>query len=189
MLLNSHLYIGQYCHTYELIKDKLADKQQEVKIRLCVNLQHNQQTHNLPTAKEIAIIIPEEKVYYTIDNRNVVLQAREGQFQRISQNSPLYVTLCYILLFSKGKNSQHPKNFYLWCSTKRTREEWKIKRQKGMDLLQVVSNICYYVYCFYIRDGLQPYLFYGKSQSDWKNVFCITIKRRTVLFMTFLDYI
>ena len=58
MLLDSHSYIGQYYHAYELIKKKPADEQQGVKIRLHVNLQQDQRTHNLPTAEEIAVIIP-----------------------------------------------------------------------------------------------------------------------------------
>jgi len=73
MLLDSHLYIGRYRYAYELIKEKPADEQQEVKIRLHVNLQQNQRTHNLSTAEEIAVIIPEEGVHYTIDNRDMVL--------------------------------------------------------------------------------------------------------------------
>jgi len=39
MLLDSHPYIGWYCYAYELIKEKLADEQQEVTIKLHVNLQ------------------------------------------------------------------------------------------------------------------------------------------------------
>jgi len=39
MLLDSHPYIGRYCHAYELIKEKPVDEQQEVTIRLHVNLQ------------------------------------------------------------------------------------------------------------------------------------------------------
>ena len=78
MLLDSYLYIGQYCHAYELIRDKPADEQQEVRIRLHVDLQHNQQTHNLPTTEEIAVIIPEEGVYHALDNRYMVLQRRGG---------------------------------------------------------------------------------------------------------------
>jgi len=104
MLLDSYPYIGQYHYAYELIRDKPVDKQQEIKIRLCVNLQYDQQTLNLPTAEEIAVIIPEEGVYYAIDNRDVVLQARGGCFKQIRQNSPLYTTLYYILLFPKRKN-------------------------------------------------------------------------------------
>ena len=50
MLLDNHSYIGQYCHAYELIKEKPADKQQKVTIRLHINLQQDQRTHNLPTS-------------------------------------------------------------------------------------------------------------------------------------------
>jgi len=68
MLLDSHPYIGQYCYAYELIKEKLANEQQEVKIRLHVNLQQDQRTHNLPTVEEIVVIILEEGVHYAMDN-------------------------------------------------------------------------------------------------------------------------
>ena len=58
---------------YKLIKEKPANEQQEVKIRLHVNLQQDQRTHNLPTAEEIVVIIPEEGVHHAMDNRDVVL--------------------------------------------------------------------------------------------------------------------
>jgi len=51
MLLDSHPYIGRYHHAYELIKEKPADEQQKIKIRLHVNLQQDQRTHNLSTAE------------------------------------------------------------------------------------------------------------------------------------------
>ena len=38
-----------------------------------MNLQQDKRTHNLSIAEEIAVIIPEKGVYYTIDNRDVVL--------------------------------------------------------------------------------------------------------------------
>ena len=104
MLLDSHPYIGWYRHAYELIKEKPADEQQEVKIRLHVNLQQDQRTHNLPTAEEIAVIIPEEGVHHAMDNRDIVLRARGGRLERISQNSPSYAALHYVLLFPKGEN-------------------------------------------------------------------------------------
>jgi len=40
-----------------------------------------------------------------MDNRDMVLQGKGGQLQRINQNSSLYAALYYILLFPKGKNS------------------------------------------------------------------------------------
>jgi len=39
MLLDSHLYIGHYCHAYELIREKPVEEQEEITIRLYVNLQ------------------------------------------------------------------------------------------------------------------------------------------------------
>ena len=109
MLLDSHPYIGQYYYAYKLIRGKPADEQQEVRIRLHVDLQHDQQTHNLSTAKEIAVIIPKERVHYAIDNRDVVLQARGEQLEQINQNSPLYAALHYVLLFPKEENGWYPR--------------------------------------------------------------------------------
>jgi len=39
----------------------------------------------------------------------VVLWAREEQLEQISQNSPLYTALHYVLLFPKGENRWHPR--------------------------------------------------------------------------------
>jgi len=104
MLPDSHPYIGRYRHAYELIKEKPADEQQKVTIRLHVNLQQNQRTYNLFTAEEIAVIIPEEGVHHALDNRDVILWARGGRLEYISQNSPSYSALYYVLLFPKGEN-------------------------------------------------------------------------------------
>ena len=84
MLLDSHPYIGRYHYAYKLIKEKPANEQQKIKIRLHVNLQQDQRTHNLPTAEEISVIIPEEGVHHAMDNKDVVLRARERQLERIS---------------------------------------------------------------------------------------------------------
>jgi len=46
-----------------------------------VNLQQDQRTYNLLTAEEIAVIIPEDRVYHALDSRDIVLQAREGQLE------------------------------------------------------------------------------------------------------------
>ena len=104
MLLDNYPYIGHYRHAYELIREKPVEKQKEITIRLHVNLQQDQRTHNLPTAEEIAVIIPEDGIYHAMDDRDVVLRAREGQLEWISQKNPSYSALYYVLLFSKGEN-------------------------------------------------------------------------------------
>jgi len=53
ILLDNHPYIGHYRHAYELIREKPVKKQEEITLRLHMNLQQNQRTYNLPTAKEI----------------------------------------------------------------------------------------------------------------------------------------
>ena len=73
MLLDSHPYISYYCYAYELIREMPVEEQEEITIRLHVNLQQDQKTHNLPTAEEIVVIIPEEGVHHAMDNRDVVL--------------------------------------------------------------------------------------------------------------------
>jgi len=104
MLLNNYPYIGHYCYAYELIREKPVKEQEKITIRLHVNLQQDQRTHNLPTTEEIAVIIPEDGVHYALDNRDVVLWVREGQLEQISQNSPSYFALHYVLLFLKEEN-------------------------------------------------------------------------------------
>ena len=106
MLLNIHLYIDWYYYIYELIREKPVDKQQKTRIRLYVDSQYDPRTHNLSTAKEIAVIISEKGVYYTMDNRDVILQAKEEQLEQISQNSLLYATLYYVLLFPKEEKNR-----------------------------------------------------------------------------------
>jgi len=59
--------------------------------------------------EEIAVIIPQDRVHHALDNRNVVLQARGGQLEQISQNSPSYSALHYVLLFLKGENGWYPR--------------------------------------------------------------------------------
>ena len=133
MLLDNYLYISHYHHTYELIREKLVEKQEEITIRLHVNLQQDQRTHNLPTTEEIVVIIPEDRVYHALDNRDVVLQARGGQLEHISQNSPSYSTLHYVLLFPKGKNGWHPR---IPIRGARLREQGKMQgKEMGRNVL------------------------------------------------------
>jgi len=161
MLLNSHLYIGYYCHIYELIREKLVEEQEKITIRLYVNLQQDQRTYNLPTAEKIAVIIPEEEIYHTIDNRDVVLQTRGGQLPRISQNSPSYTALYYVLLFSKGKNGWYPRISI--CKAQLRERDENMKQREERACSQYVSDTCYYIYHLYIREGSQPPLFYSKK--------------------------
>ena len=161
MLLDNHPYIGHYHHAYELIREKPIEEQEEITIRLYVNLQQDQRTHNLPTAEEIVVIIPEEGVYHAMDNRDVVLWARGGQLQRISQNSPSYAALYYVLLFPEGKNGWHTRIPICGAQLRERDENTRQREREERARSQCVSDTCYYAYCLHVREGPQLPLFYG----------------------------
>jgi len=63
------------CNTYPcVVSPKEKEKKRNINNDLAILPSHdNQRTHNLPTAEEIAVIIPENRVYHALNNRNVVL--------------------------------------------------------------------------------------------------------------------
>jgi len=93
MLLDNHPYIGHYRYVYELIREKPIKKQEEITIRLHMNLQQDQRTHNLPTTEEIVFIIPEDRVYHALDNRVWYYRLEEDNLNRSAR------TVLHILLF------------------------------------------------------------------------------------------
>jgi len=161
MLLDNYPYIGHYRHAYELIREKPVEEQEEITIRLHVNLQQDQRTHNLPTAEEIAVIIPENGIHHAMDNRDIVLRVRGGQLEWISQNSSSYSALHYVLLFSKGENGWHPRILIRGAQLREQGENARQKDGEERARSQVVSDTCYYAYRLHVRDGPQPPLFYS----------------------------
>jgi len=128
---------------------------------LHINLQQDQRTYNLLTAKEIAVIIPEKGVYHALDNRDIVLWAKGGRLEQISQNSPSYSTLHYVLLFPKEENGWHPRIPIYGAQLRERGENTRQRDREECARSQVVSDTCYYAYCFHVKDGPQPPLFYG----------------------------
>ena len=91
----------------------------------------------------------------------MILWTRGGQIEQISQNSSPYAILYYILLFSKRENRQHPRIPIYGAQLREQKENRRQRNRKERAHSQVVSNTCYYTYCFYIRDGSQLPLFYS----------------------------
>jgi len=90
----------------------------------------------------------------------MVLQARGGRLEQISQNSPSYSVLHYVLLFPKEENGWHPR---IPIHGAQLRERGKNARQRDGEewaRSQVVSDICYYAYRLHVRDGPQLSFFY-----------------------------
>ena len=74
-----------------------------------------------------------------MDNRDVVLRARGGQLERISQNSPSYAALHYVLLFPKGENGWHPRIPIRGAQLRKQGENARQRDREERTCLQVVS--------------------------------------------------
>ncbi|CAN7105221.1 unnamed protein product [Brassica rapa subsp. narinosa] len=65
--------------------------------------QSDGRTHNLPTANEVAALIPGDFVL-NMETRDIVLESTSGKLQRISELHPAYLPLQYPLLFPYGED-------------------------------------------------------------------------------------
>ncbi|KAL8484411.1 hypothetical protein ACS0TY_026907 [Phlomoides rotata] len=72
-------------------------------MRLIEKRKGDGRTHNLPTASEVAALIPCD-IDKNMEKRDVVLQLRDGFLQRISELHPCYVPLQYPLFFPYGED-------------------------------------------------------------------------------------
>ena len=83
------------------------DPQEDVCIRLHVAPGSDHRCYNLPTADEVAVILPTnanpEKT-----SRDTVLYQWQGGIYIFSDLHPAYVPLYYVILFPYGENGWHP---------------------------------------------------------------------------------
>ncbi|CAN6802055.1 unnamed protein product [Brassica oleracea] len=91
----SHLYI---IDTLNEIKNRL-----DAYAGLIESRQSDGRTHNLPTANEVAALIPGDFVL-NMETRDIVLESTSGKLQRISELHPAYLPLQYPLLFPYGED-------------------------------------------------------------------------------------
>ena len=81
----------------------------DVSIHLRVTPGLDRRRYNLPTADEVAVILPGVDGDSNIHSqRDIVLQKRTGGLQIISNLHPSYIPLYYVLLFPYGENGWHP---------------------------------------------------------------------------------
>ena len=108
MLLNHNRYAPVYQHAYEILEH--YDPNDDIAICLRITPEHDQRRYNLPTANEVAVILPGvdgETVRHS--QRDIVLYKRSGALRIINSLNPAYVPLYYVLLFPYGENGWHPE--------------------------------------------------------------------------------
>ncbi|KAJ6517214.1 hypothetical protein C8R47DRAFT_952070, partial [Mycena vitilis] len=108
MLAASHPYVAMYKQAYEVLKD-LGDNVGEAEVRLRAIPGTDRRRYNLPTAEEVAVILPGDGS--AGNGRDIILRNRlpaDSPMLRISEIHPAYSPLYYVLLFARGEHGWHP---------------------------------------------------------------------------------
>ena len=105
MLYRHHPGVQMYKQAFELTRNMGPD--QQCKIALRFDGQTDQRRYNMPTANEIAVILPGDGDQPTAGVRDIVLNRHGGHLQEISDLHPLYPSLHYVLLFPTGQLQWH----------------------------------------------------------------------------------
>lgn len=109
MLSQSHPYTAKYQQAYEVLSQEEGGIQ-EAEVHLRVIPGQDRRRYNLPTADEVAVIMPGEGEG-GVDGRDIILRTRlpnQAPLYRISDRHPAYATLYYVLLFPHGEHGWYP---------------------------------------------------------------------------------
>ncbi|KAH9857118.1 hypothetical protein C2E23DRAFT_686252, partial [Lenzites betulinus] len=105
MLSATHRYTMIYRHAYEVLS---LHEDADVAVRLAVRPDQDRRRYNLPSADDVAVILPgAEGETQVNDGRDIILRRRSGALQRIHEAHPAYAPLHYTLLFPFGTHGWH----------------------------------------------------------------------------------
>ncbi|OBZ69834.1 hypothetical protein A0H81_10535 [Grifola frondosa] len=103
-LTTSNPYAAIYKYASEILAGH--DGSDNISIRLIVDKGTDQRRYNLPTADEVAILLPGDQSQMG-DGRDIILRLHSGPLQRISESHPAYSPLHYAILFPYGTPGWH----------------------------------------------------------------------------------
>ncbi|GJE95688.1 ATP-dependent DNA helicase [Phanerochaete sordida] len=104
MLLEHHRYAPIFRHAHEILQEH--DGGVDVSLSLHCLSSNDRRRYNLPTADEVAVIIP-DAASWDADHRDIVLRDRADGLMHISEAHPAYAPLHYVLLFPYGEHGWH----------------------------------------------------------------------------------
>ncbi|KAJ7106375.1 hypothetical protein C8R44DRAFT_681270, partial [Mycena epipterygia] len=104
VIRDNHPYARIFYHAHEVLA-QLGDDADEVSVRLRVAPGVHARRGNLPTADEVAVILPDQP---GTQPRDIILRRRNGPLMQISDLHPAYSPLYYVLLFPYGEPGWHP---------------------------------------------------------------------------------
>jgi Helitron helicase-like domain at N-terminus len=100
-LYRNHFYIQTYKTAYERIREDPNVPERCFRLQVKEGTDHRR--YNLPTANEVAIILPGSGTE-EVSSRDLIVFERDGNLRRISELHPAYLPLYYVLLFPYGEH-------------------------------------------------------------------------------------
>ena len=107
MLHECNPYVRVFQQAHELIANKPEHERLDVPAALTLQENNDARRYNLPTAREVAAIIP-DGFGQEGTTKDLIVRYKDSGLKRIHDCSPLYQPLCYVLLFPCGDLGWHP---------------------------------------------------------------------------------
>ncbi|EGO20270.1 hypothetical protein SERLADRAFT_442403 [Serpula lacrymans var. lacrymans S7.9] len=130
-------FIPLYKQAYQIIMEKPEAERANITAHIALDQTLDQYHYNLPTADEVAAVIPGDGEQDVDEHCDIVLRLKQfdhgGGLKHISHLHPLYSPLHYVLLFPFGEQGWH-------------RTIWSIQNADGNIRSEYVSQQCYYAY-------------------------------------------
>jgi len=146
MMHETHPYVPLYKQAFLIMRAKPPEQQKDVVVKLHMDKNADGHRYNLPTADEIAAVIPGDGSEERSDHRDIVVRLTGGGLKRISHLHPSYSTLHYTMLFPRGEEGFHT--------------EIPMNAPEG-GRSKNVSQRCYYAFRLQRRPGEPPALLMG----------------------------
>ncbi|KAJ7429282.1 hypothetical protein B0H11DRAFT_1768854, partial [Mycena galericulata] len=99
VICDNHQYAHLFYHAHK-VPAQLGDDAEDISVRLRVAPGVHARRGNLPTADEVAVILPDQAGTHP---RDIILRRRNGPLVQISDLHPAYTPLYYVLLFPFGE--------------------------------------------------------------------------------------
>ena len=103
LILTHHRWARIFKHALEVFEESECEN---VSIQLTANQNRDRRRWNLPTADEVAVVIPGDGTQ-SYGHREIVVHLRDGPLRKIGDGSPMYECLQYPFLFIHGEDGHH----------------------------------------------------------------------------------
>jgi hypothetical protein len=104
IIIDHHRYVSMYKQVYEILQEHRNIPDYTIRLRILPG--QDSRRYNLPTAAEVAVVLPGDGTAQ--EHRDVILRLRDNKLHRIHEGNIAYCALHYVLLFPYGEDGWHP---------------------------------------------------------------------------------